>query len=224
MKEAGREMARALLARVGAGQVPSPGAAVLPGDPVADPLPTPLMGVERRLVRRAEILWNDLRGEALMPDAGDAAPLLSPPFLPQAVLMVFASREVASAARGNPPAVAEILYVGESVRALDMIRTGAVTVGAGASAGLAARFAALGAEALHAGTVARYDSDDARSAPGADSSRLLMRAVALPLSTTDGNRAVIVIANWRRLLSAGETAALHHELAETFRGMAKEKG
>ncbi|MFA7440077.1 MAG: hypothetical protein WCZ66_03815 [Sphingomonadaceae bacterium] len=226
MEQLGGQAIRALLDRLqidpwGAHPVTPPGAAILPEDCATDRSAAPLIGVERRLVRRAEILWNQLRGDALMPGVGDAAPLLAPPFLAQSVLMVFPSAEAASLATTSLPVRAEILYVGEAVRALDMVKTGQVTADAKSSAGLSARFAALAAEAVRAGTIARCDSDSAPPATGTGTPPLLMRGVALPLSAADGNSAVIMIASWRRLLSVSETAALHRELAEAFDWMAR---
>lgn len=163
----------------------------------------PLPGVERRLPRRAEVLWNRLRGEADMPPAGAAGALLAPPFSTQALL-------VTKPVRGRP----EIAYAGSEVSWLGPAGVGPAHADSRPTAAIPCRLAALALAAIAAGAPRHLDSDfdpdTAGPKPG-----ILFRAVALPLAADPaGDLAGLAVAvlSWRKLLSQAETEALHGEL------------
>lgn len=169
--------------------------------PVAfDELP---MGIERRLPRRAEVLWNRLRGDEALPPAAAAAALLAPPFSTQALL-------VTKPARGRP----QIAYAGSDMPHLGVVGIGAAVADARPSAPIAPRLVALALSAIAAGAPKHLDSDFDPDIPGPQPG-ILFRAVALPLApdAADGLAGLAVaVLSWRKLLSAAETAALHSEL------------
>lgn len=172
----------------------------------ADPL---LAGVERRLVRRAEALWEALREGDALPPATSAPALLEPPFSSHAMLVTLSAQSATGLC-------ASISHVGSSLAELDLVAPGPAEPDPRPAAPLAARLVALAERAIFAGEPAAMDSDDAPPSAlraGAPPT-VLMRAVALPLATAaDGKRAAVVVTSWRRLLSTDETAALHRELA-----------
>lgn len=168
-------------------------------------------GVERRLVRRAEALWARLAGEAALPPASAATELLRPPFAAQGLLL-----EIPAGG------AARLSFVGDSLASLSGLSQGPAELApadeGGAGTRLGARLLALARRAALLATPCLYDSDEDRAtaAPGSADSQLLMRAVALPLSDLrDGSpgATAMVVASWRKLLSAEETRALHRELA-----------
>ncbi len=164
-----------------------------------------LVGIERRLVRRAEALWDSLRGADALPAAGvGAAALLRPPFASHAMLVTLTS--------GADPGSPEVGFVGQALQGL--VKSGGATE-AGVPR-LDLRLSALGARAIRSRAPALLDSDDdpppARP-PSADRPHLLLRAIALPLAAGNGDGSAIVVTSWRKLLSSAETAELHRELA-----------
>ncbi len=181
----------------------------------ADTQPAPGT-VERRLARRAEALWASLpTGASGLPDAADAAQLLAPPYAAHGLLV------------GLPPHAddphdesARVLHVGNALAALTAAAPG--PGGPLADAPLAARLVRLAAEAAGSGQPIHFDSDfdgddfNSNRAPQttAEAGGLVWRAIALPFAATPGTGpTALVIASWRRRLSAAETAALHRELA-----------
>jgi hypothetical protein len=181
------------------------------GDGVAMPI-----GIERRLVRRAEARWAALKGNAALPEAGDAGALLGPPFASRAMVISFPG---ALSEGGRPHARARLSRVGDALAEMCAVPKGLVTPDPNPTAPLVERLVALAASALRRGGVCHLDSDDDGSS-AAGRPQLLIRAVALPLATaTNGVATAIVIASWRKLLSADETAALHRELAAAIAWM-----
>ena len=179
-------------------------------------------GVERRLVRRAEALWTRLAGEALLPPASAAGELLRPPFAAQGLLL---ETPTGGSAR--------LSFVGDSLASLSGLSQGLAEEGAtdngSASTRLGARLVALARRAATLATPCLYDSDEDRAtaSPGSADSQLLMRAIALPLSgLRDGSpgATAMVVASWRKLLSAEETRALHRELAAAIDWMHRQGG
>jgi hypothetical protein len=161
------------------------------------------MGIERRLPRRAEQLWNQLRGEAEMPAAEAAAALLAPPFSTQALLV---TRPV----RGRP----QIAFAGGDISWLGPADIGPATGDSRPTAPIPQRLVALSLAAIATGAPRHLDSDFDPDTTG-PSPGVLFRAVALPLSADRasglGGLAVAVL-SWRKLLSKDETDALHSEL------------
>lgn len=163
-------------------------------------------GFERRLVRRAELLWARLAEDAPMPVADRADDLLRPPFAAQGMMVEWPA--------GLSPSIS---FVGDALALLAGLSPGSAEDGA-LSTRLGTRLVGIARRAATLGEPCLYDSDQDRAAAqaqGADT-QLLMRAIALPLSGVrnggQGSTAV-VIASWRKLLSAEETRALHRELA-----------
>ena len=201
------------------------GARGAPDAVVPSPIPA---GLERRLVRRAEALWNRLCAAdglpaadkaTALPQADKAAALLEPPFASRAMLVRFATRPAA----GSPNPQASISHVGDALPALcampDTIPEGGGGEDGRPRAPLAPRLVALAAAALRAGAV-RHMSSDEEDPDGAARPHLLLRAVALPFAPDANDHwSAVVIASWRKLLSADETAALHRELAAAIAWM-----
>jgi hypothetical protein len=160
-----------------------------------------LSGIERRLPRRAELLWEQLRRGAPMPTRTASARLLEAPFRDHALMVAWGGHGQAA-----------IAFAGAELAALGGFRPGPIEPKAAPDAPIAERLAALAGEAVRHGEPRHLDSDlDPDLAVGR--SPLLFRAVALPLAGEDGapDHAIVVL-SWRRLLSPGETADLHREL------------
>lgn len=163
----------------------------------------PLSGIERRLPRRAEVLWNRLRGGAPLPGADAAGVLLAPPFSTQALL-------VTKPLSGRP----QIAYAGSEVSWLGPASVGPAMADSRPTAPIPHRLAALALAAIAAGGPKHLDSDfdpdTAGPKPG-----VLFRAVALPLAADPGSGLsglAVAVLSWRKLLSQDETDALHSEL------------
>lgn len=174
----------------------------------AEPALLPV-GVERRLVRRAEALWASLApGPQRLPPAESAAQLLAPPYAGQALLI---SLPAHPAAPGDPGA--RIAFVGEALLELGLVAPGPADADARPATPLGHRLVALAEQAGDSGQPVLFDSES-EPAPPRFRPQLLMRAVALPFAGDAGaERTVAVITSWRKLLSSEETAALHRELA-----------
>lgn len=184
-----------------------------PPAPVASAAaPAPAPGtVERRLGRRAEALWASLpAGAGGLPDARGADRLLDPPFGAHALLV---GLPPAGAPAGAAP---RMLHVGRGLVAL-----AAAAPGSGYPGGpspLTTRLVALACAAAAGGRVLHLESgdigDDTGAAAPDGSGSLVWRAIGLPFAASaDSGPLAVVIASWRRRLSAAETAALHRELA-----------
>lgn len=183
----------------------------------------PLIGIGRRLARRAEALWDSLRGTAPMPDASASAALLGPPFSGFALLLTMPPP--AASAHSAAPALPHVYFVGEALAALSIVFKGPVVPDGRASAPLAARLAALAEQAVAKAAPVSFDSEGtpARSGAGCNTP-LLMRAIALPLATAgEAGATDVIIVSWRELLSPDETDALHRELAAAIGWMQAHK-
>ena len=186
------------------------------------PAATDPTAVERRLVRRAEVLWARLAGDQPLPPAFLADELLRPPFRSQALVLEMPI---------NAPA--RISFVGETLSRLTNLSPGADS-DAEIATRLGTRLVALARRAATLREAVHYDSDKERAQAAADGedTQLLMRAIALPLSGVCGYRpegetpgtTAVVIASWRKLLSAEETRALHRELAAAIDWMHRQGG
>jgi hypothetical protein len=164
----------------------------------------PTQGLERRLPRRAERLWSELKGDGEVPPAAAVEALLAPPFAGLAMLVsVGRDRRL------------RLLHAGEQLAQLG--------VGPGpirpcpsnaAGAAVADRLGGLALEAVEAGCPQHMDSDYEADVGGGPPG-LLLRAVALPLAPAAARREAglaVVVVSWRTLLSSAETADLHREL------------
>jgi hypothetical protein len=180
---------------------PTPGFAAAPST-----LP---VGVERRLVRRAEALWASLcAAPEVLPSPESAAQLLAPPYAGQALLISLPPHP-ADPASGAP----RIAFVGEALLDLGLLVPGTAEADPSPGAPLGARLVALAVQAAATRQPAHFDSE-ADPAPPRLRPQLLMRAVALPFASEPGaGPTAAVITSWRKLLSSEETAALHRELA-----------
>jgi hypothetical protein len=201
--------------RIGAGAPPEPSPWMRrPGPPAGAGLPDLAFlipgepelpcGIERRLPRRAEALWNRLRAGDGLPPAGAAGRLLATPFAAQSLLL----------ARPTPGAEAEIAYCGADLAALADAGADGLRPDPAPGASVPARLAALALEAIAAGAPRYLDSDLDPDLPR-QRPPLLFRAVALPLAPGPGaaGGSAMAVVSWRRLLSPAETADLHRELA-----------
>jgi hypothetical protein len=176
-----------------------------------------LSGIERRLPRRAELLWNRLRAESDLPPARAAGALLAAPFSTQALL-------VTKPVRGRP----QIAFAGADIGGLGPVGIGPAVADSKATAPVPNRLAALGLAAIAARRPQHLDSDFDPDL-GANRSAVLFRAVALPLEADAGSGLsglAVVVLSWRKLLSAQETDALHAELqaAVSWLGSAQAAG
>lgn len=175
----------------------------------------PVAGVERRLVRRAEAVWEALCVGAALPPASAAGALLSAPFAAHALMFAFPPHP------GDAEAVLpRIVRCGAALAEIGIARPGPVTLDGHAGAPAVAQLAMLAARAvaLREPTLLERDSltlagAGTDAAAGGHLGAMLLRAVALPF-TPEGAAGplVVVIASWRRLLSEEETASLASEL------------
>lgn len=186
-------------------------------NPPAPKYSTPSVpGIERRLVRRAERMWDELRGATPMPHARAAGPLLMPPFASNAIVIIYPPADAPDdgttiPARNDPAALpAFIAHVGEDIGRLCQIATGDMSVDAGPDAPLGHQLAAAAQRAIRGRAPERLDSEQLGA--GAADTAILMRSIALPIHTSMECEAAIIITSWRRLLSRDETAALHREM------------
>lgn len=162
-----------------------------------------LAGIERRLPRRAEVLWNRLRADADLPPAQAAAALLAPPFSTQSLLLT-------KPVRGRP----QIAFAGADLSDLSPVGVGPAHAVSKATAPVPHRLAALALSAIAAGRPLHLDSDFDPDTAGPRPA-VLFRAVGLPLAPEAGSGLsglAVVVLSWRHLLSAQETDALHAEL------------
>ncbi len=193
-------------------------------DAIRGEVPLIPIGLERRLVRRAEARWASLLDKDSLPPANAATTLLAPPFANRAMRIRFpalAMQELLSNAKLSGM-LARISDVGEAIPTLCVVPENPVSADPHPTAPLARRLVALAATALRTGAACHLDSDEAGPDAPLIGGRphLLLRAVALPLAVdTDGVPSAIVIASWRKLLSQDETAALHRELAAAISWM-----
>lgn len=180
---------------------------------VEGPVPAvPIFGVERRLVRRAEAVWDELRPASGLPPAGAIHALETPLFADNSVLFAL------------PPHPSEpgctlprILRVGRKLAELGIVHQGPVSADGSARADVAARLAALVERACAQQEPVEVEID----APDRDRPGVLLRAIALPFAAPAGVAApagslALVIASWRTLLSDAEAADLQRELAEAL--------
>lgn len=189
---------------------------VFPGDASASASPVPLgaalpmMGIERRLARRAEALWESLRGNSRLPPAAAAAGFLAPPFADHAMQV--------GPARGpgpSSPGSLAVSFVGAALLKLGFVERGWIQPDGAQSAPLGAQLVFLAQRAMASGTPLLLASESAQVGKRCEVvAPLLLRAIALPFLADAGSAAqAIVITSWRLLLSADETVALHRELA-----------
>ncbi len=166
----------------------------------------PLMvGLERRLARRAEALWERLRADRSLPPAEAVGAFLAPPFAAHAML-------VSVPPSGRP---ARISCVGEELLKLQIVSAGDLAAVESPAAPLGCQLVALALRAAETGLPLPFGSETSPMRTGnRQSAPLLLRAIALPFSAAAGARPqVVVITTWRELLSPDETEALHRELA-----------
>lgn len=192
-------------------------------EPAPSTLPT--LGLERRLVRRAETIWKALRRGEPLPRLSDASVLLQPPFSGQAALVT------------RDDAGPRLSYVGSRLAALGLDGPGPLSSMAEPGAQLLAE---LALEAMDGARPALLASEDMAGQPGEQpiinrrpggvqarrgGPALLLRAVALPFAGLPGSAdmlpgegapAAILIASWREYLSDQDTLALHAELADAI--------
>lgn len=180
----------------------------------------PAIGVERRLVRRAEALWDRLRAGRRLPAADCARAFGRAPFAANALVVAFPPHPGSPGGDGPEPARRQqpcLLEVGEGLALLGLA-PGPVPMGDGAAGTVADEFITLAARAavLAEPVLLERDSlqlpgDPARPADGLGA--MLMRAVALPFAPPAGaGPLAVVVVSWRRLLSEAETARLAREL------------
>ncbi|WP_448586991.1 hypothetical protein [Thermaurantiacus sp.] len=170
--------------------------------------------MERRLVRRAEALWDQLRGDSDLPVAAAATLFASPPFADHSLELTFPPDP-----DGKHPPLPHLGRIGEALTGLGLLGPGPVAPDARPDAPLRERLAALSEQALRLRTPAFLETDTTRQGPSnPEAARgILLRAVALPFRPPRGQPArgptAIVVASCRQLLSEVETQALHGELA-----------
>ncbi len=212
-------------------EAPAPAAGALPAVAAAADLPAepPVRGVERRLVRRAEALWEALLADRApparagggaaraVPDAGQVQRFLVPPFGAQAVLLAFPPHPA------DPDSdLPRIVEAGEAVRALGLCLRGTVVPDGRTEAPAADQLAMLAARAVALGEPVRFERDalalpqppgEVPPGPGEGLQSLLLRAIALPFAARPGcGPQAVVILSWRKLLSEAEALRLSEEL------------
>lgn len=166
---------------------------------------SPPGGIERRLVRRAEALWANMKPDTGLPLPSATVQFLAAPLSGQALLI--------AVPEGARPV---LVFAGEGIAAIARVEPGPMRADGGLQASLGERLAALAVQAVANGSPALLDSDFDAPAGSGRRPHLLLRAIALPFAADPAQgcaSTAIVVASWRKLLSAEETAALHRELA-----------
>jgi hypothetical protein len=183
----------------------------------------PLPGIERRLVRRAERLWDELRGTAPQPGQQALHHFLASAFAPQALLIRFSGE--------GHGCRCEIGAIGTRLDSLAVIVPGPVAPTAGPAASVAQRLAALAERAMLLGSPLCLEIDAAVApvptsegqpqGPDGGDAGLLLRAIALPFMAPqpEAPQPVLVVASWRHLLPAEAVARLHAELSAAVAAM-----
>lgn len=158
--------------------------------------PVAPLGIERRIVRRAEAVWQSMLGGQHLPPATAAKQLLKPPFANGAMLLV--DRRVT--------------YVGEGLLSLGIELSPSIR----RAGSLAAYLTELGISAIHNKCPMLFDTDHY---PNEEQlAGLLARAIALPLAPSiTGAKSAVVVASWRRLLPDEQADALQRELADAIK-------
>lgn len=170
----------------------------------------PPLGIERRLVRRAEALWESLRAGAPLPPSQAAAAFHGRLFDEHAIELSLPPHPADPSSHA-----ARIVRIGQAVASLGLATPGSVAPDIAIHAGVAERLAALAerAVALAEPVLLEIDTTACPALPGMPA--LLLRAVALPFA--QGSHAagptVVVVASWRHLLPPEEAAAIQEELA-----------
>lgn len=196
-----------------------------PGNSPADQGAGPFQGlpsglVERRLIRRAEALWDEGCPEGGLPPAAALAGFSAPAFADNSILFA-----AGPGANGGGPGL-RLLRIGQALGAL---------ISGGRSVGqppvpLALRLADLAAQGLASGRPAMLDIEPGGAPEVVREPDLLLRAIALPFAppqpalagaAPDVKGEVLVVVSWRQLLSAEETRALHRELADALERLRK---
>jgi hypothetical protein len=176
----------------------------------AQALAGPPLGIERRLVRRAQAMWESLRAGAPLPPAQAAAAFHGRLFDEHAIEFAL------------PPHPADpqshrlrITRVGQAIASLGLASPGSIEPDMAIRAAVGQRLAALGARAvaLCEPILFEIDTTSAPCVPGMPP--ILLRAVALPFARPEGlaGPTVVVVASWRHLLPPQEAAAIQKELA-----------
>lgn len=164
--------------------------------PGVDKGPVAPLGIERRIVRRAEAVWQGLLGGQQLPPAAAAKILLKPPFSTGAMLLVDR----------------RITYVGEGLLGLGVELSPSIR----RAGSLAARLTELGISAIHNKCPMLFDTDnypDEEQLAG-----LLARAIALPLAPSPaGAHSAVIVASWRRLLPDDKADVLQREFSAAMK-------
>jgi hypothetical protein len=184
--------------------------------------PGPPLGIERRLVRRAEALWDTLRAGAPLPPAAAAQAFRGRLFEDHSVDLALPPRRT-----GRPAGAPHMVRIGQALASLGLPPPGHPSGFAGAA--IPDRFAALAEEAATLGKPALLEMDTSEtlhppavpSAGPLAAPAILLRAVALPFAPPEADppsgkgpagQGVVVVASWRHLLPPDEAAALCREL------------
>lgn len=175
----------------------------------------PPLGIERRLVRRAEALWESLRAGALLPPASALAAFRGRLFDEHAIELALPPHPA------DPGSHAvRITRIGKAVASLGLAVPGNVTPDIAASAPLVQRLAAIAARAaaLSEPIVIEIDTSQTPSPDGLQP--LLLRAVALPFARSASPEPAgphsVIVASWRHLLPPQEADAIRRELASAI--------
>lgn len=170
-------------------------------------------GLERRLPRRAETMWEQLATDGGLPPAHATAPFQRPPFGGNAMQL-----------RACLAGATRIETIGEGLQSITQLARGVYRADDGGVTELGRQIVELARSALAGGMPLRLESERMSQRPSAGRPHLLLRAVALPFAAdATGERPAVVVTSWRKLLSAEETAALHRELAAAMDWMHRQR-
>lgn len=170
------------------------------------------LGIERRLVRRAEALWTQMAGKHPMPAATQLPAILQPPYGPCAALFRVYPEKT--------PRSLGISFVGERLLAEGLLEPGPVPPSVDPADPVAHQCAGMALAAARTRRPAHYDSESLgtgiRVAPNRPA--VMMRAVALPFRPSRAEPLpaaipVIVVLSWRQILSESDAQALQREFA-----------
>ncbi len=163
-------------------------------------------GLERRLPRRAETMWEQLATHDTPPPESAAAQFLRGDYGANALRLC---------ATGNGDYLLD--FIGEGLQSITQLHCGRYLDGCHGADQLATQIGeeliGLAQAAIRQTTPVRLETERIANRIHPGHPHLLLRAVALPFSASGAaGPLAVVVASWRKLLSLEETAALHREL------------
>lgn len=174
-------------------------------------------GLERRLARRAETMWGQLAAANGLPPATAATQFLRGGYAANAMHL-----------HDQADGALCIERIGDGLQSIAHLNCGPYQPNNPDHGHMVSPLGRTLLELARAAMVnrlpMRIETERMATRPHAGQPHLLLRAVALPFQSPNlSERMAVVIASWRKLLSAEETAALHRELKSAMDWMRRQR-